>query len=103
MPGNRPSSETCRASAAASRAFDGTHPVFTQVPPTVPRSIITTVRPVDRAAIAAANPAPPEPITARSYRILRPLSVGCPRDVSALTDTTMLTLYPFIRMCCNLM
>jgi hypothetical protein len=53
----------------ASSAFDGTQPVFTQVPPTVPRSIITTERPLPRAAIATANPAAPDPMMARSYRI----------------------------------
>jgi hypothetical protein len=38
--------------------LDGTHPVFTQVPPTVRRSIITAERPLVRAA----NAPPPEPI-----------------------------------------
>jgi hypothetical protein len=66
MPGNRCSSATWRASAAASSALDGTQPVLTQVPPTVPRSIITTERPIPRAAIAAANPAAPDPMTAKS-------------------------------------
>jgi hypothetical protein len=55
-----------RASAAASSAFDGTHPVFTQVPPVVPRSTITTRLPLLVAAMAAANAAEPEPMTARS-------------------------------------
>ncbi|WP_431473914.1 hypothetical protein [Ornithinimicrobium sp. W1665] len=41
--------------------------MFTQVPPTVPRSIITTRLPRLVARIAAANAAPPDPITARSY------------------------------------
>jgi hypothetical protein len=39
--------------------LDGTHPVFTHVPPTVPRSIITTDAPASLAVIAAANAAPP--------------------------------------------
>ena len=56
----------CRAAAAASSALDGTQPVFTQVPPVVPRSIITTDAPASRAVIAAANAAPPEPMIARS-------------------------------------
>ena len=74
-PGNRAaSSVTWRASAAASRALEGTHPVFTQVPPMVPRSIITTRLPRVVARIAAANAAPPDPITARSYDL--PLSVA---------------------------
>jgi len=46
--------------------LDGTHPVFTQVPPMVPRSIITTEAPESLAVIAAANAAPPEPMIARS-------------------------------------
>lgn len=67
MPGKRcPSSALRRASAAASSALDGTQPVFTHVPPVVPRSTITTERPLRRAAIAAANAPPPEPMTARS-------------------------------------
>jgi hypothetical protein len=41
-------------------------PVFTHVPPNVPRSIITTDFPSVVARIAAANAAPPDPITARS-------------------------------------
>jgi hypothetical protein len=59
----------CRAAATASSALDGTHPVFTHVPPVVPRSIITTEAPTSRAVIAAANAAPPEPMIARSYLI----------------------------------
>ena len=68
IPGNREpaSAATWRASAAASSALDGTHPVFTHVPPNVPRSIITTDFPSVVARIAAANAAPPDPITARS-------------------------------------
>jgi len=42
------------------------HPTFTQVPPTVPRSIMTTRRSARRAAIAAENAAPPDPTMARS-------------------------------------
>jgi hypothetical protein len=56
----------CRASAATSSALLGTHPVFTQVPPMVPRSIMATVLFLLRAAIAAEKAAPPEPITTRS-------------------------------------
>jgi len=41
-------------------------PTFTQVPPTVERSIITTRSSLRRAAIAAANAPPPEPTIARS-------------------------------------
>jgi hypothetical protein len=59
IPGNRWSAATCRAPAAASSALDGTHPVFTHVPPTVPRSIISTEAPRSRAVTAAANAAAP--------------------------------------------
>jgi hypothetical protein len=52
--------------------LDGTQPVFTHVPPTVPRPIITTDAPASRAVIAAANPALPDPMIARSYRMDRP-------------------------------
>jgi hypothetical protein len=77
IPGNRCASATWRALAAASSAFDGTQPVFTQVPPTVPRSIITTERPLPRAAIAAANPAAPDPMMARSTRIRMSSKQSC--------------------------
>src|SRR5216683_2287030 len=72
IPGNRWRAAPCRAAAAASSALDGTHPVFTQVPPTAPRSIITTDAPASLAVIAAANAAPPDPMIARSYRMLVP-------------------------------
>ncbi|SKY39067.1 Uncharacterised protein [Mycobacteroides abscessus subsp. abscessus] len=68
-PGNRSAAAAAwRASAAASNVFDGTHPTFTQVPPTVSRSIITTDLPWPTAAIAAANAAEPDPTIARSGR-----------------------------------
>src|SRR5215467_13160825 len=66
IPGKGWRAAPWRAVAAASSALDGTHPVFTQVPPIVPRSIITTEAPASLAAIAAANAAPPEPAIARS-------------------------------------
>jgi len=67
IPGNlSASTATWRASAPAISALDGTHPVFTQVPPMVPRSIIATDFPRTVAWMAAANAAPPEPMTARS-------------------------------------
>ncbi len=66
MPGNAWVTAERRA-AAASSALDGTHPVFTQVPPVSPRSIMTTLAPPSAAVIAAANAAAPEPMTARSY------------------------------------
>lgn len=79
IPGKRPvaSAAVCRASAAVISALDGTQPVFTHVPPTRPRSIITTDLPIPRARIAAAKAAPPEPITARST--LR-WPIGVPSD-----------------------
>ncbi|WP_336647275.1 hypothetical protein, partial [Micrococcus luteus] len=49
--------------------------MFTQVPPTVPRSIITTRLPRLVARIAAANAAPPNPIIARSYDLLLAVAV----------------------------
>jgi hypothetical protein len=67
MPGKRRSPARWRASAAPSRALDGMQPTFTHVPPKVPTSTITADRFRRRAAIAAANAPPPEPITARSY------------------------------------
>ena len=75
-PGNRWLAASCRAAAAASSALDGTHPVSTHVPPIVPRSIITTDAPASRAVIAAANAAPPDPVMARSYRMIVPSPVS---------------------------
>ncbi len=72
IPGNGWLAAPCRAAAAASSALDGTHPVLTHVPPTVPRSTITTDAPASLAVIAAANAAPPEPMIARSYRMPSP-------------------------------
>ncbi len=72
IPGKRWSLASCRAAAAASSALDGTHPVFTHVPPMVPRSIITTDASASRAVIAAANAALPDPVIARSYRMIVP-------------------------------
>jgi hypothetical protein len=46
--------------------FDGTQPIFTHVPPTVPRSIMATFAPYSIALIAAEKAAPPEPIIRRS-------------------------------------
>jgi hypothetical protein len=56
--------------------LDGTHPVFTQVPPTVPRSAITTEAPASWVVIAAANASPPDPVIARSCRMIIPSSVS---------------------------
>src|SRR3546814_20178275 len=62
-PGNRDkSAAVCRASAAASSAFDGTHPVLTHVPPTVPFSTLTQPLPLQVARHAAANAALRAPI-----------------------------------------
>src|SRR5712691_2752993 len=72
IPGNGWSAASWRAAAAASSALDGTHPVFTHVPPTVPRSIISTEAPASRAVMAAANAAPPDPMIARSYCMIVP-------------------------------
>lgn len=52
IPGKRWSTAMRRAPAAASSALDGTHLVFTHVPPVVPRSIITTDAPASRTVIA---------------------------------------------------
>ena len=91
IPGNREpaSAATWRASAAAISALDGTHPVFTQVPPNVPRSIITTDLPSVVARIAAANAAPPDPITARSIFDWHP---DPPRTVGILLIAAILDL-----------
>jgi DNA-binding transcriptional ArsR family regulator len=70
------------------------------VPPTVPRSIITTDAFRRRAAIAAANAAAPEPMTASSYRIapllaqsIHPACRILPVDiVSALADRCVINL-----------
>jgi hypothetical protein len=52
--------------------------VFTQVPPVVPRSTITTLAPFVRAAIAAANAAPPDPMTASPYPLFALLTAVPP-------------------------
>jgi hypothetical protein len=44
--------------------FDGTQPVLTQVPPTVPDSMIVTMAPSSAARNAAANEAEPLPMMA---------------------------------------
>src|SRR5215469_4652793 len=72
IPGKRWLAASCRAAAAASSALDGTHPVFTHVPPIVPRSIIATDAPASRAVIAVANAAPPDPMIARSNCMIVP-------------------------------
>src|SRR5690606_8199021 len=78
MPGNRvgASVATWLASAAAISAFDGTQPVFTHVPPNVPRSTITTDLPSVVARMAAANAPPPDPMIARSYLVCIPIPPG---------------------------
>src|SRR5688572_2581621 len=49
-------------------AFEGTHPMFRQVPPGTSRSISATRTPRAAAAVAALSPAGPAPTIARSYR-----------------------------------
>ncbi len=44
--------------------FEGTQPTLTQVPPSVPASIIVTDAPSSAARSAPANAAPPLPMTA---------------------------------------
>ena len=46
--------------------FLGTHPTFTHVPPSLPRSTIPTLAPWRAARRAAAMPPLPAPITRRS-------------------------------------
>src|SRR5262249_37932631 len=100
MPGNRPAdTATCRASAAASSALDGTHPVFTHVPPTVPRSIITTDASRRRAATAPAHPAPPEPMIARSYPIAQLLDRQTHPACRMLPRRHSIRLPDTIRLC----
>lgn len=48
------------------KGFRGDTALLTQVPPTVPRSIMTTRLPALVAFIAAANAPPPKPVIARS-------------------------------------
>src|SRR6266851_1189107 len=52
--------------AAAIRFFDGKHPRFTQVPPSVRFSVIAAVLPSSAALMAAANAVDPEPKITRS-------------------------------------
>src|SRR5947208_13633231 len=52
--------------AAAIRFFDGRHPRFTQVPPSMRFSVIAAVLPNSAALIAAANAVEPEPRITRS-------------------------------------
>ncbi len=54
----------CAIFAARIMVFDGTHPVFTQVPPRVARSITVIRAPRSAAFSAAAMAAPPVPMTA---------------------------------------
>lgn len=65
-PGNGFVSAAWRVCAAARRVLEGTQPTFTQVPPSVPDSMATTLAPSSRAWIAADIAAPPVPTTARS-------------------------------------
>src|SRR5260370_6193951 len=60
--------------AAAIRFFDGKHPRFTQVPPSVRFSVIATVLPSSAALIAAANAVEPEPRITKSNR---GISISC--------------------------
>jgi hypothetical protein len=66
IPGKRLTPARWCASAAASSALDGMQPTFTHVPPITVRSIIATRSSRRRAAIAAANAPPPDPMIARS-------------------------------------
>src|SRR5688500_6422309 len=52
----------CAAFAAASKAFEGTHPVFRHSPPIYARSIRTTRLPSCAAIEAAVRPADPAPM-----------------------------------------
>src|SRR5712692_3696210 len=54
--------------AASIRFFDGRHPRFTHVPPTVRDSVMTAVLPSSAAFNAAAKAVDPDPRITRSYR-----------------------------------
>src|SRR5260370_26236042 len=54
--------------AAAIRFFEGKHPRFTHVPPSVRFSVIAAVFPNSAALIAAANAVEPEPRITKSNR-----------------------------------
>src|SRR5712692_7461347 len=54
--------------AASIRFFDGRHPRFTHVPPTVRDSVMTAVLPSSAAFSAAAKAVDPDPRITRSYR-----------------------------------
>lgn len=47
---------------ALNKVLEGTHPTLTQVPPTVPRSIIATFAFKVTASMADEKAAPPEPM-----------------------------------------
>ena len=72
------------ASAARIKVFDGTHPMFTQVPPNVPFSAIAARAPSSAPLLAAANPAdPPPPITRSKSPSPREMGVIAPRSEPA--------------------
>ena len=59
-------SKALLAAIAAKRAFDGTQPLLTQVPPISEDSTIATFSPLPAACLAASKPPYPAPITIKS-------------------------------------
>src|SRR5688572_24586521 len=67
-PYSAPRRATCAAYALATSVLVGIHPVFTQVPPNLWRSIMATVMPAAANRAAKAGPAWPVPMMMASKR-----------------------------------
>ena len=67
-PGIDADMPACRRLATASKAFDGTQPVFRHSPPMAPRSISTVSSPSREVPAATDSPADPAPMTQTSQR-----------------------------------
>src|SRR5882724_5653555 len=80
-PYSAPRRATCAAYALATIVLVGMHPVFTQVPPNLWRSMMATVFPADENRAARDGPAWPVPMMIASKRfmqLVRPRCGVCP-------------------------